>query len=68
VRTRFEFDFDTKATPDRVIELLAQTHCAFTVPGPGTSMEIHGEIGAIVSGDAMTPVDRVLDDFRCNRR
>ena len=33
---------------------LAQTHDAFTVPYPGTSMEIHGERGAIVIGDAMT--------------
>jgi 1,5-anhydro-D-fructose reductase (1,5-anhydro-D-mannitol-forming) len=33
---------------------LAQTHDAFTVPYPGTSMEIHGETGAIVIGDAMT--------------
>ena len=33
---------------------LAQTHDAFTVPFPGTSMEIHGETGAIVIGDAMT--------------
>jgi 1,5-anhydro-D-fructose reductase (1,5-anhydro-D-mannitol-forming) len=33
---------------------LAQTHDAFTVPHPGTSMEIHGEFGAIVIGDAMT--------------
>jgi 1,5-anhydro-D-fructose reductase (1,5-anhydro-D-mannitol-forming) len=33
---------------------LAQTHDAFTVPYPGTSMEIHGESGAIIIGDAMT--------------
>ena len=33
---------------------LAQTHDAFTVPFPGTSMEIHGESGAIVIGEAMT--------------
>lgn len=33
---------------------LAQTHDAFTVPYPGTSMEIHGDSGAIVIGDAMT--------------
>jgi 1,5-anhydro-D-fructose reductase (1,5-anhydro-D-mannitol-forming) len=33
---------------------LAQTHDAFGVPFPGTSMEIHGEAGAIVIGDAMT--------------
>ena len=33
---------------------IAQTHDAFTVPFPGTSMEIHGDSGAIVIGDAMT--------------
>lgn len=33
---------------------LAQTHDAFTVQYPGTSMEIHGDQGAIVIGDAMT--------------
>jgi 1,5-anhydro-D-fructose reductase (1,5-anhydro-D-mannitol-forming) len=33
---------------------LAQTHDAFTVQFPGTSMEIHGDSGAIVIGDAMT--------------
>jgi 1,5-anhydro-D-fructose reductase (1,5-anhydro-D-mannitol-forming) len=33
---------------------LAQTHDAFTVPYPGTSMEIHGDRGAVVIGDAMT--------------
>lgn len=33
---------------------LAQTHDAFAVPHPGTSMEIHGETGAIVISDAMT--------------
>jgi 1,5-anhydro-D-fructose reductase (1,5-anhydro-D-mannitol-forming) len=33
---------------------LAQTHDAFGVPYPGTSMEIHGERGAIVIGEAMT--------------
>jgi len=33
---------------------LAQTHDAFTIPYPGTSMEIHGDSGAIVIGDAMT--------------
>jgi 1,5-anhydro-D-fructose reductase (1,5-anhydro-D-mannitol-forming) len=33
---------------------LAQTHDAFAVPYPGTSMEIHGDRGAIVIGDAMT--------------
>jgi 1,5-anhydro-D-fructose reductase (1,5-anhydro-D-mannitol-forming) len=39
---------------DNGIPGLAQTHDAFTVPYPGTSMEIHGERGAIVIGDAMT--------------
>lgn len=34
---------------------LAQTHDAFAVPFPGTSMEVHGEQGAIVVQDAMTP-------------
>lgn len=34
---------------------LAQTHDAFGVPFPGTSMEVHGEDGAIVVHDAMTP-------------
>lgn len=34
---------------------LAQTHDAFGVPFPGTSMEVHGEKGAIVVHDAMTP-------------
>ena len=33
---------------------LAQTHDSFTVLYPGTSMEIHGESGAIVISDAMT--------------
>lgn len=33
---------------------LAQTHDSFAVPFPGTSMEIHGELGAIVIDDAMT--------------
>ena len=33
---------------------IAQTHDAFNIPFPGTSMEIHGERGAIVIGDAMT--------------
>jgi 1,5-anhydro-D-fructose reductase (1,5-anhydro-D-mannitol-forming) len=33
---------------------LAQTHDSFAVCQPGTSMEIHGEDGAIVIGDAMT--------------
>ena len=35
--------------------MLAQTHDAFAVPFPGTSMEVHGEKGAIVVHDAMTP-------------
>ena len=39
---------------DNGIPGLAQTHDAFAVPYPGTSMEIHGERGAIVIGDAMT--------------
>ena len=39
---------------DGGVPRLAQTHDAFTVPQPGTSMEIHGEHGAIVIGDAMT--------------
>ena len=39
---------------DGGVPALAQTHDAFTVPYPGTSMEIHGELGAIVIGDAMT--------------
>ncbi len=39
---------------DHAVPGLAQTHDAFTVPFPGTSMEIHGETGAIVIGDAMT--------------
>jgi 1,5-anhydro-D-fructose reductase (1,5-anhydro-D-mannitol-forming) len=39
---------------DNGIPGLAQTHDAFTVPYPGTSMEIHGERGAIIIGDAMT--------------
>jgi 1,5-anhydro-D-fructose reductase (1,5-anhydro-D-mannitol-forming) len=42
------------AASDHGVPGLAQTHDAFTVPHPGTSMEIHGEIGAIVIGDAMT--------------
>ena len=33
---------------------LAQTHDAFCVPFPGTSMEIHGDRGAITIRDAMT--------------
>ena len=39
---------------DRGVPGLAQTHDSFAVPYPGTSMEIHGELGAIVIGDAMT--------------
>ena len=33
---------------------LAQTHDSFAVPYPGTSLEIHGESGAVIIGDAMT--------------
>jgi 1,5-anhydro-D-fructose reductase (1,5-anhydro-D-mannitol-forming) len=39
---------------DNGVPGLAQTHDSFAVPYPGTSMEIHGERGAIVIGDAMT--------------
>jgi 1,5-anhydro-D-fructose reductase (1,5-anhydro-D-mannitol-forming) len=42
------------AAGDHGVPCIAQTHDAFTVPYPGTSMEIHGETGAIVIGDAMT--------------
>ncbi len=42
------------ATRDGARPVLAQTHDAFTVPYPGTSMEIHGEDAAIVILDAMT--------------
>jgi 1,5-anhydro-D-fructose reductase (1,5-anhydro-D-mannitol-forming) len=42
------------AAGDHGVPGLAQTHDAFTVPYPGTSMEIHGEKGAILIGDAMT--------------
>jgi 1,5-anhydro-D-fructose reductase (1,5-anhydro-D-mannitol-forming) len=42
------------AAGDHGVPGLAQTHDAFTVPFPGTSMEIHGESGAITIGDAMT--------------
>ena len=42
------------AASDHGVPGLAQTHDAFTVPLPGTSMEIHGETGAIMIGDAMT--------------
>jgi 1,5-anhydro-D-fructose reductase (1,5-anhydro-D-mannitol-forming) len=42
------------AAGDRSVQGLAQTHDAFTIRYPGTSMEIHGETGAIVIGDAMT--------------
>ena len=49
VMTIIEYDAGEGGVPR-----LAQTHDAFTVPYPGTSMEIHGENGAIVIGDAMT--------------
>jgi 1,5-anhydro-D-fructose reductase (1,5-anhydro-D-mannitol-forming) len=49
VMTIFEY-----AAGDHGVPGLAQTHDAFTVPYPGTSMEIHGETGAIVIGDEMT--------------
>jgi 1,5-anhydro-D-fructose reductase (1,5-anhydro-D-mannitol-forming) len=49
VMTIFEYTAGDNGPPR-----LAQTHDAFTVPYPGTSMEIHGERGAIVIGDAMT--------------
>jgi 1,5-anhydro-D-fructose reductase (1,5-anhydro-D-mannitol-forming) len=49
VMTIMEFTASDHGVPG-----LAQTHDAFTVPYPGTSMEIHGETGAIVIGDAMT--------------
>jgi 1,5-anhydro-D-fructose reductase (1,5-anhydro-D-mannitol-forming) len=39
---------------DNGVPGLAQTHDAFTIAHPGTSMEIHGERGAVVIGDAMT--------------
>ena len=39
---------------DNGVPGLAQTHDSFSVRYPGTSMEIHGERGAIVIGDAMT--------------
>ena len=42
------------APGDHGVPGLAQTHDAFTDPYPGTSLEIHGETGAIVIGDAMT--------------
>lgn len=42
------------AAGDDGVPRLAQTHDAFTDPYPGTSLEIHGETGAIVVGDAMT--------------
>jgi 1,5-anhydro-D-fructose reductase (1,5-anhydro-D-mannitol-forming) len=42
------------AAGDHGVPGLAQTHDAFTVPYPGTSMDIHGETGAIIIGDAMT--------------
>jgi 1,5-anhydro-D-fructose reductase (1,5-anhydro-D-mannitol-forming) len=49
VMTILEYPADANGIPR-----LAQTHDAFTVPYPGTSMEIHGERGAIVISDAMT--------------
>jgi 1,5-anhydro-D-fructose reductase (1,5-anhydro-D-mannitol-forming) len=49
VMTILEYPAGDNGTPG-----LAQTHDAFTVPYPSTSMEIHGERGAIVIGDAMT--------------
>ena len=42
------------AAGDNGVPGLAQTHDGFTVPYPGTSMEIHGETGAIMIADAMT--------------
>lgn len=42
------------AAGERGVPGLAQTHDGFAVPYPGTSMEIHGETGAIVITDAMT--------------
>ena len=42
------------APGDHGVPGLAQTHDAFTDPYPGTSLEIHGETGAIVIEDAMT--------------
>jgi 1,5-anhydro-D-fructose reductase (1,5-anhydro-D-mannitol-forming) len=49
VMTTIEYPAGASGVPG-----LAQTHDAFTVPYPGTSMEIHGESGAIIIGDAMT--------------
>lgn len=46
------------AAGDHGVPRLAQTHDAFNVPFPGTSMEIHGETGAIVIGEAMTQETR----------
>jgi 1,5-anhydro-D-fructose reductase (1,5-anhydro-D-mannitol-forming) len=42
------------AAGERGVPGLAQTHDAFGVEYPGTSMEIHGVTGAIVIEDAMT--------------
>jgi len=52
------------AAGDYGVPGLAQTHDAFTVPYPGTSMEIHGETGAIVIGDAMTQDTRGTVELR----
>jgi 1,5-anhydro-D-fructose reductase (1,5-anhydro-D-mannitol-forming) len=49
VMTILEYPANDRGAPG-----LAQTHDSFTVPYPGTSMEIHGDRGAIVIGDAMT--------------
>jgi 1,5-anhydro-D-fructose reductase (1,5-anhydro-D-mannitol-forming) len=49
VMTIIEYAADGHGVPG-----IAQTHDAFAAPYPGTSMEIHGETGAIVIGDAMT--------------
>jgi 1,5-anhydro-D-fructose reductase (1,5-anhydro-D-mannitol-forming) len=49
VMTILEYAGDDHGVPG-----LAQTHDSFAVPYPGTSMEIQGETGAIVIGDAMT--------------
>ena len=49
VMTTLEYPASRSGVPG-----LAQTHDAFTIPCPGTSMEIHGDSGAIVIADAMT--------------
>jgi 1,5-anhydro-D-fructose reductase (1,5-anhydro-D-mannitol-forming) len=49
VMTVLEYPAGTGGAPR-----LAQTHDAFTVRYPGTSMEIHGDSGAIAIGEAMT--------------